>query len=85
MAHFTWLTIRLPATAFKSPAIASSGVVDYEMYTKFRIQFDNVLGRPAQVTVVGPAPKPVPETGDRFSSCSDVENKPDIQSDADCL
>jgi ATP-dependent protease ClpP protease subunit len=31
----------LPATAFKSPAIALSGVVDYEMYTKFRAQFDN--------------------------------------------
>src|ERR1700761_3076969 len=30
----------LPATAFKSPAIALSGVVDYEMYTKFRAQFD---------------------------------------------
>jgi hypothetical protein len=31
----------LPATAFKSPAIALSGVVDYEMYTKFRTHFDN--------------------------------------------
>jgi hypothetical protein len=31
----------LRATAFKSPAIALSGVVDYEMYTKFRTQFDN--------------------------------------------
>jgi ATP-dependent protease ClpP protease subunit len=31
----------LPATAFKSPAIALSGVVDYEMYTKFRTLFDN--------------------------------------------
>jgi hypothetical protein len=30
----------LPATAFKSPAIALSGIVDYEMYTKFRTQFD---------------------------------------------
>ena len=31
----------LPAIAFKSPAIALSGVVDYEMYTKFRTQFDS--------------------------------------------
>ena len=31
----------LPATAFKSPAILLSGVVDYDMYTKFRAQFDN--------------------------------------------
>ena len=30
----------LPATAFKSPAIALSGVVDYEMYQKFWEQFD---------------------------------------------
>jgi ATP-dependent protease ClpP protease subunit len=30
----------LPTTAFKSPAIALSGVVDYDMYTKFRTQFD---------------------------------------------
>src|SRR5215510_6805263 len=30
----------LPATAFKSPAILLSGVVDYDMYTKFRDQFD---------------------------------------------
>jgi ATP-dependent protease ClpP protease subunit len=30
----------LAATAFKSPAVILSGVVDYEMYTKFRSQFD---------------------------------------------
>ena len=30
----------LPASAFKSPLIALSGVVDYEMYEKFREQFD---------------------------------------------
>ncbi|WP_426435892.1 hypothetical protein [Bradyrhizobium genosp. P] len=31
----------LPATAFKSPAISLTGVVDYTMYTNFRSQFDN--------------------------------------------
>src|ERR1700749_2770588 len=31
----------LPTTSFKSPAIVLSGVVDYEMYTKFRKQFDD--------------------------------------------
>jgi len=31
----------LPASAFKNPAIALSGVVDYDMYKKFRHQFDN--------------------------------------------
>jgi ATP-dependent protease ClpP protease subunit len=35
----------LPATAFKSPAIALSGVVDYEMYTKFREQFDKAADK----------------------------------------
>src|SRR6202042_3245010 len=33
-------TQTLPASAFKSPLIALSGVVDYEMYEKFRKQFD---------------------------------------------
>jgi hypothetical protein len=31
---------RLAAVDFKSPAIALSGVVDYDMYTSFRAQFD---------------------------------------------
>jgi ATP-dependent protease ClpP protease subunit len=31
----------LPTSAFKSPVIALSGVVDYDIYTKFRTQFDN--------------------------------------------
>jgi hypothetical protein len=31
----------LPASAFKNPAMALSGVVDYEMYREFRQQFDN--------------------------------------------
>jgi hypothetical protein len=39
-ALFPMVNETLPATAFKSPAIALSGVVDYEMYTKFRTQFD---------------------------------------------
>ena len=33
----------LPAISFKTPAIVLSGVVDYEMYTKFRKQFDGLL------------------------------------------
>jgi ATP-dependent protease ClpP protease subunit len=31
----------LPAIAFKNPAIALSGVVDYSMYVSFRAQFNN--------------------------------------------
>jgi ATP-dependent protease ClpP protease subunit len=31
----------LPASAFKNPAVALSGVVDYNMYVSFRQQFDN--------------------------------------------
>jgi hypothetical protein len=40
----------LPATAFKSPVIALSGVVDYEMYTKFRTQFDSASDQNIVVT-----------------------------------
>ncbi len=35
----------LTATAFKSPAISLSGVVDYNMYTAFRTQFDNAADK----------------------------------------
>ena len=34
-------TRNLASDRFKSPAIALSGVVDYNMYTKFRAQFDD--------------------------------------------
>ena len=40
---------RYTGFTFKSPAIALSGMVDYEMYTKFRTQFDNASD---QTTVV---------------------------------
>ena len=43
----------LPATPFKSQAIALSGVVDYEMYTKFRAQFDNASNK--SIVVIGPS------------------------------
>jgi ATP-dependent protease ClpP protease subunit len=36
---------RLPASSFKSPPVALSGVVDYEMYKKFREQFDRAGNR----------------------------------------
>jgi ATP-dependent protease ClpP protease subunit len=35
----------LPASAFKSPAVVLSGVVDYSMYLSFRQQFDNAANR----------------------------------------
>ena len=35
----------LPATAFKWPAVLLSGVVDYDMYMKFRSQFDEAWGQ----------------------------------------
>jgi hypothetical protein len=35
----------LPASAFKSPPVALSGVVDYEMYKNFREQFDRASDR----------------------------------------
>jgi ATP-dependent protease ClpP protease subunit len=39
----------LSPKAFKSPAIALSGVVDYDMYTKFRKQFDEASEKPLVV------------------------------------
>jgi hypothetical protein len=35
----------LQARAFKNPAVILSGVVDYDMYTKFRSQFDQASGK----------------------------------------
>ena len=35
----------LPASAFKNPAVALSGVVDYSMYVSFRQQFDNAAAK----------------------------------------
>src|SRR3954452_13131618 len=35
----------LPLTAFKNPAIALAGVVDYSMYVSFRNQFNNASGQ----------------------------------------
>src|SRR3954468_2620984 len=35
----------LPASAFKSPPVALSGMVDYEMYRIFREQFDKAADR----------------------------------------
>ena len=35
----------LPLTAFKNPAIALSGVVDYAMYVSFRGQFNNAASQ----------------------------------------
>jgi hypothetical protein len=36
---------QLPQTAFKNPAVALSGVVDYDMYVSFRQQFNNAADR----------------------------------------
>jgi ATP-dependent protease ClpP protease subunit len=36
---------KLPATAFKNPAVLLSGVVDYKMYLAFRGQFDNASNK----------------------------------------
>ena len=49
----------LPATAFKKPAIILSGVVDYDMYTKFRGQFDKALNQDLviELSTLGGDPK----------------------------
>ena len=66
----------LPATAFKSPAIALSGVVDYEMYTKFRTQFDNALDKSIvaiELSTLGGDPEVARMMGEDLRFASETE------------
>jgi hypothetical protein len=66
----------LPATAFKSPAIALSGVVDYEMYTKFRTQFDNASDKGIvviELSTLGGDPEVARMMGEDVRFASDTE------------
>ncbi|WP_246230329.1 hypothetical protein [Bradyrhizobium cytisi] len=67
---------RLPSIAFKSPAIALSGVVDYEMYTKFRTQFDNASEEKIVVTepsTLGGDPEVARMMGEDIRFASEME------------
>jgi ATP-dependent protease ClpP protease subunit len=66
----------LPATAFKSPAIALSGVVDYEMYTKFRDQFDNAADKSlvvVELSTLGGDPEVARMMGEDIRFASETE------------
>ncbi len=66
----------LPASAFKSPPIAISGMVDYEMYKKFREQFDNASGRDLvviELSTLGGDPEVARMMGEDVRFASEME------------
>ena len=66
----------LPATAFKSPAIALSGVVDYGMYTAFRTQFDNASDKSIvviELSTLGGDPEVARMMGEDVRFASEME------------
>jgi hypothetical protein len=66
----------LPASAFKSPPIALSGVVDYEMYKKFREQFDKALDRELvviELSTLGGDPEVARMMGEDVRFASEME------------
>ena len=61
----------LPLKAFKSLAIALSGVVDYETYTKFRAQFDKASDNSLvviELSTLGGDPEVARMMGEEFAS-----------------
>jgi hypothetical protein len=66
----------LPATAFKSPAIVLSGIVDYEMYIKFGAQFDNAADQNIvviELSTLGGDPEVARMTGEDVRFASEME------------
>ena len=66
----------LPASAFKSPAVALSGVVDYSMYLSFRQQFDNAANRDLvviELSTLGGDPEVARMMGEDVRFASEME------------
>jgi membrane-bound ClpP family serine protease len=66
----------LAAAAFKNPAIALSGVVDYNMYKKFRQQFDNASERDLvviELSTLGGDPEVARMMGEDVRFASEME------------
>jgi ATP-dependent protease ClpP protease subunit len=66
----------LPATAFKSPRVALSGLVDYEMYKRFREQFDNASNRDlviVEMSTLGGDPEVARMMGEDVRFASEME------------
>ena len=66
----------LPATAFKNPAVLLSGVVDYDMYMKFRSQFDEASGQDLvviEMSTLGGDPEVARMMGEDVRFASEME------------
>src|SRR5947209_19921641 len=66
----------LPASAFKSPPVVLSGVVDYEMYKTFRQQFDSASNRELvviEMSTLGGDPEVARKMGARVRFASETE------------
>ncbi|KJC56627.1 peptidase S14 [Bradyrhizobium sp. LTSPM299] len=66
----------LPATAFKSPPISLTGVVDYAMYTNFRSQFDNASDKDLvviEMSTLGGDPEVARMMGEDVRFASEME------------
>lgn len=69
-----WQT--LPATAFKSPPVLLSGLVDYDMYKTFRAQFDQASNRELvviEMSTLGGDPEVARMMGEDVRFASDTE------------
>lgn len=67
---------KLEAIDFKTPAICLSGIVDYDMYTKFKTQFDNASERPlvvVELSTLGGDPEVARMIGEDIRFASDIE------------
>jgi ATP-dependent protease ClpP protease subunit len=70
----------LPATAFKSPPVVLSGVVDYDMYKSFREQFDRASNRELvviELSTLGGDPEVARMMGEdvRFASATEPSRR----------
>ena len=66
----------LQAPDFKNPAVILSGVVDYEMYTKFRSQFDEASGKNLvviEISTLGGDPEVARMMGEDVRFASETE------------
>src|SRR3954469_6446095 len=66
----------LPATAFKSPPVVLSGVVDYAMYQAFRQQFDSASNRDLviiEMSTLGGDPEVARMMGEDVRFASEME------------
>ena len=67
---------KLPATAFKSPRILLSGVVDYSMYLNFRQQFENAASKDLviiELSTLGGDPEVARMMGEDIRFASEME------------